>query len=106
MRDERDIEGLMLALQAGESDCRMAAAAHLAEIGLPALPRLADALREGDQHLRVWAAYTLGMLGDPLAIPGLTMALDDPDRDVARWAAAALQRIRESAGGCGCRFCR
>jgi HEAT repeat protein len=53
----------------------------------------------------MWAAYTLGMLRDPRAIPALTLALDDSDPSVVKWAAAALRRIRDAAGGCGCRFC-
>jgi HEAT repeat protein len=45
------------------------------------------------------------MLRDPRAIPALTRALDDGDPGVAKWATAALHRIRGAAGGCGCRFC-
>ncbi|BBL66990.1 HEAT repeat domain-containing protein [Methanoculleus chikugoensis] len=92
-------------LRAGSSADRMTAAAELAALGPAALPPLLSALDDPDPRLRMWAAYTLGMIGDTGAVPALMEALEDADPAVAKWAAAALRRIRDAAGGCGCRFC-
>lgn len=99
------INDLIEVLRDGESADRMAAAEILAALGSAALPALSNALGDADPRLRMWAAYTLGMGGDVKSVPALTRALDDGDPGVARWAAAALRRIRDAAGGCGCRFC-
>ncbi len=98
-------EGLIRILRDGGSADRMAAAEALAALGPAALPALLSALGDPDPRLRMWAAYTLGVLGDPGAVPALISALDDDDVGVVKWAAAALQSIRDAAGGCGCRFC-
>ena len=98
-------EGLIRILRHGGSADRMAAAEALAALGPAALPALLSALGDPDPRLRMWAAYTLGVLGDPGAVPALISALDDDDVGVVKWAAAALQSIRDAAGGCGCRFC-
>jgi HEAT repeat protein len=98
-------EGLIRILRDGGSADRMAAAEALAALGPAALPALLSALGDPDPRLRMWAAYTLGVLGDPGAVPALIAALDDDDVGVVKWAAAALQSIRDAAGGCGCRFC-
>ncbi len=98
-------EGLIQILRDGGSADRMAAAEALAALGPAALPALLPALGDPDPRLRMWAAYTLGVLGDPGAVPALIAALDDDDVGVVKWAAAALQSIRDAAGGCGCRFC-
>ena len=98
-------EGLIQILRDGGSADRMAAAEALAALGPAALPALLSALGDPDPRLRMWAAYTLGVLGDPGAVPALISALDDDDVGVVKWAAAALRSIRDAAGGCGCRFC-
>jgi len=98
-------EGLIRILRDGGSADRMAAAEALAALGPATLPALLSALGDPDPRLRMWAAYTLGVLGDPGAVPALIAALDDDDVGVVKWAAAALQSIRDAAGGCGCRFC-
>jgi len=99
------IEDLIRILRDGGGADRMAAAEALAALGLAALPALLSALGDDDPRLRMWAAYTLGVLGDPGAIPALIPALDDSDPGVVRWVADALRRIRDRSGGCGCRFC-
>ncbi|HQD27178.1 MULTISPECIES: HEAT repeat domain-containing protein [Methanoculleus] len=99
------IEELIDALRDGGSADRMEAAKSLASLGPAALPALLAALKDPDPRLRMWAAYTLGMNGDTAAVPALSAALDDPDPGVVKWAAAALRRIRDGAGCCGCRFC-
>ena len=96
---------LIRILRDGGSADRMAAAADLAALGPDALVPLLSALDDPDPRLRMWAAYTLGMIGDAGAVPALMQALEDTDPGVAKWAAAALRRIRDAAGGCGCRFC-
>ncbi|KLK88642.1 PBS lyase [Methanoculleus sediminis] len=96
---------LIRTLRGGETADRLAAAAELAALGPAALPPLLCALDDPDPRLRMWAAYTLGMIGDAGAIPALVQALEDADPGVARWAAAALRRIRDAACGSGCRFC-
>lgn len=105
MKNGATVADLIRVLREGESAGRMAAARALAALGPVALPELEDALGDPDPRLRMWAAYTLGMLGDREAVPVLVLALDDVDPGVARWAAAALRRIQDAAGGCGCRFC-
>ncbi len=105
MKNNTAIADHIRVLRDGESADRMVAAEALAAFGPAALPALTEALGDADPRLRMWAAYTLGMLRDPRAIPALTRALDDGDPGVVKWAAAALHRIRDAAGGCGCRFC-
>ncbi|PKL63068.1 MAG: HEAT repeat domain-containing protein [Methanomicrobiales archaeon HGW-Methanomicrobiales-2] len=99
------IGALIPLLHDGESAERMTAAKALAGIGPAALPELLIALGDPDPRLRMWAAYTLGMIGDKGAVPALMSALEDGDPGVAKWAAAALRRIRDATGGCGCRSC-
>lgn len=94
---------LIQALRNGATADRMAAAEGLAALGPAALPPLFGALEDPDPRLRMWAAYTLGMIGDAGAVPALVQALEDADPAVVKWASDALRRIR--GGGCGCRFC-
>ncbi|MDN7011723.1 HEAT repeat domain-containing protein [Methanoculleus sp. FWC-SCC3] len=102
-----DPEALVRTLRDGETADRMVAASDLAALGRDALPPLLSALDDPDPRLRMWAAYTLGMIGDAEAVPALMEALEDADPGVVKWAAAALRGIRDAAGGCGCgcRFC-
>jgi len=105
MKNSITVADLIAVLRDGESADRMAAAGVLAAFGPAALPALTEALGDDDPRLKMWAAYTLGMLGDVEAIPPLTLALDDSDPGVVKWAAAAIRWIRDGAGGCcGCRF--
>ena len=105
MKNDTAVTGLIGILRDGGSADRMAAAEALVARGPPALPALLAALGDGDPSLRMWAAYTLGLIGDARAAPALMQALEDDDPGVAKWAAAALRRFRDAAGGCGCRFC-
>ena len=98
-------DALIGILRDGSSADRMAAARDLAGIGPAALPPLLSLLDDPDPRLRMWAAYTLGMIGDAGAVPALTEALEDADPAVVKWAEAALRHIRDAAGGCGCRCC-
>ena len=105
MKKGNTVAGLMGILRDGESTDRMAAAEALAALGPAAFPGLLSALGDPNPRLRMWAAYTLGIIGDTTAVPALISALEDGDPGVAKWAAAALRRIRDAAGGCGCRSC-
>ncbi|MDD5419435.1 MAG: HEAT repeat domain-containing protein [Methanomicrobiaceae archaeon] len=99
-----EIQSLIRVLQDGDSTARMSAARSLADLGSLALRDLAAALRAGDPRLRMWAAYTLGLIGDPLALQPLIRAAEDEDPGVRRWALAACERI--ASGRCRCKFCR
>ena len=66
----------------------------LAEFGWAAIDPLVGALAAGSAHTRAHAAYALGEIGDPRALPGLKQALNDGDKQVRRSAAGALAGIR------------
>ena len=75
----------------------------LRRIGKPAIPELIKALYNDDwigSSVRCgrWrAAWTLGQLGDPDAVPGLTKALGEVGDDVRASVASALGRIGDAA---------
>jgi HEAT repeat protein len=84
----------------GDSEVRIAAIKALMAIGreaAPAVPEIARGLEQDNNiRLRKQAADALGQFG-PLAesaIPELLKALEDPEADVRRAAAAALLKIR------------
>ena len=62
-------------------------------IGEPARDRLIFILREGHVHRRQDAAYVLGMMGDPEAIPALQLALHNPDSLLRMLCIQALAKI-------------
>ena len=68
-------------------DVRRAAAEALVKIGTPAVSPLIQALGDRSENVRAAAAWALGDLGDPQAIPALIQALGDQSENV-RWAAA------------------
>jgi len=61
-------------------------------LGAPAVPPLIQALGDSDSEVRLAAAWALGDLGDPQAVPALIQALRD-HWDVRRSAAEALVKI-------------
>lgn len=63
------------------------------------VPMLKDALRDGDAHVRIAAATTLGTLGGEAhpAIPQLVRSLADVNMIFSRLAAQALSRIGRRA---------
>ncbi|MCS7209222.1 MAG: HEAT repeat domain-containing protein [Fimbriimonadales bacterium] len=69
---------------------------QIASSGKPAVPILAQALRDTENNIRCEAAKALGQIGDPQAVPALIEALQDVDRDVRRAAARALGQIGDS----------
>jgi HEAT repeat protein len=76
------------------------AAEALARIGPVAYPALIERLKHEDKHVRVEAAYGLGVTGsdatDDVCL-ALADALKDPDRDVRQFAAQSLGKIGPAA---------
>lgn len=59
----------------------------------PVIQNLLEDLKNGTDIKRCVAAYKLGKLGNPFAIPGLTEALQDPDASVRQNAKTAIREI-------------
>lgn len=76
-----------------DTGARNAAAAVLAQLGLPALPALVQLLRHPDPDQRKFAADILGDLRRAEAVGPLVEALDDGDANVRTSSAEALGRI-------------
>ncbi len=72
------------------------AAEALGGIGPKGLPPLIEAIRDGDIRLRCWAIRALMKAGDAAkpAIPLLTDALKDPDKEVRQDADNVLKMLR------------
>ncbi|TAJ44753.1 HEAT repeat domain-containing protein [Methanofollis fontis] len=87
-----------------DRDIRMAASWGLSAIGSLAAASLAIALDDDDRQVRLWAAYTLGFTGTWREEAALQKTCHDPDPDVRRWAAWALERIERMNRPCcsGC----
>jgi len=66
-------------------------------IGEPARDRLLFILREGHLHRRQDAAYVLGMMGDPVAVEPLCVALHNPDGLLRLIVVEALGKIGDPA---------
>ena len=66
-------------------------------IGEPARDRLIFILREGHLHRRQDAAYVLGMMGDPAAVPALQLALHNPDPLLRMLCVQATRQDRRPA---------
>ncbi|WP_167333500.1 HEAT repeat domain-containing protein [Nocardia concava] len=69
-----------------------AAQTELIQIGAPAVPALLRAVRQ-DPARRGPALDVLGRISDPLAVPALLEAADDPDQDIRREVVRALGLI-------------
>ena len=66
-------------------------------LALPALPALTRALRDPDRFVRWSAVRTVGKLGPsdaPQTLSNLRQLLDDPDEELRKEAANALERLR------------
>jgi HEAT repeat protein len=70
-------------------------AVTLREVGIDALPLLLQVLRDEQWVRRRGAAWALGEIGDPAAVPGLVEALADDESLVRREAALALRQIKD-----------
>jgi HEAT repeat protein len=66
-------------------------------IGEPARDRLMFILREGHLHRRQDAAFVLGMMGDPVAVEPLCVALHNPDSMLRMIVVEALGKIADPA---------
>ncbi len=88
---------LIGALDDDDGDVRKAVALTLARIGQPAVEPLLTILKDKDKSkaARANAAYILGKIGGQAqgAVPVLTKALKEPDRDLRRRAAYALAHV-------------
>jgi len=62
-------------------------------IGVPARDRLIFILREGHVHRRQDAAYVLGEMRDPEAVPALSLAMHNPDDLLRKISVEALGKI-------------
>jgi HEAT repeat protein len=100
------VEGAKLAaliegLKDNDSSVRSKAAAALLKMGpaaKPAIPALMYALMsDSSRSVRSNAAFTLGEIKDPIAVPALILALKDVDEYVSRSARNALIRIGKPA---------
>jgi HEAT repeat protein len=99
LREDRDVRGLVRALNHRDPAIQYQAAEALGDLGDPAaVEPLAQALR-GDEYSGVrWkAAEALARIGPP-AVDALIEALDDPDDDVRWKAAIALGEIGDPRG--------
>ncbi len=88
---------LVDALNDDDGDVRRYAAHTLTRIGRPAVTALLDVLKDRDKgaQVRANAAYVLGKLGPQAreAVPVLTKALKESDRELRRRAAFALAQL-------------
>ncbi|MBI1913584.1 MAG: HEAT repeat domain-containing protein [Planctomycetes bacterium] len=98
---------LIAALEDDDGEVRKAVALTLARIGQPAVEPLLAILKDKDKSkaARANAAYILGKIGGQAqgAVPVLTKALKESDRDLRRRAAYALAHVISDAqqGGMG-----
>jgi HEAT repeat protein len=103
----RLLDAAALAKTLVDEDCKIreVAAKRLAEIGVPIIDPLCNALRDADSGVRQRAAEALGNLGNARASLGrLAVALDDADNGVRRCAAMAIAKMARQAAkiGDGC----
>lgn len=93
IKDPRSISALIVALKDPVSNVRDVAREALIKIGQPAADKLIAALRTPDQNTRQGAAYVLGRMKDPKAVPALIAVLKDTVYDVKGEAIDALGAI-------------
>lgn len=78
MQPHQDSGNLIAQLASTRPQARVNALVTLIRIGLPAVPKLVEALQHhADINVRWYAAYALGLIGDTSAIAALSAALDD-----------------------------
>lgn len=100
--DQRAVEPLVQTLQdpAEEARVRGMAAESLARFSeSPAVVPLISALESDSPEVRYWAAFALGQLGDPRALPPLQrLASTDESAEVRKEASAAFRAARDMQG--------
>lgn len=67
-------------------------------VGPPARDRLIFIVKEGHLHRRQDAAYVLGMMKDPVAVPQLCIAMHNPDPLLRMIIVEALGKIGDPGG--------
>lgn len=91
---------LIKGLRSSESRVREAAARGLAKIGpeaKPAVPALAEALKDVSVLVRSSAAQALARIADPRAMKPLLEALEDESYMVRVWAASGLATLGDTS---------
>lgn len=91
------LPGLAQAIEELEDRTRETTLSALRQLGKNALPTLLCLLRSDNWHQRRGAVWALGEMRDKAAVPLLVDTLNDADELVASDAAYALGRIRDSA---------
>jgi HEAT repeats len=104
---ERHGAGALLEGVRSANACIRAEAAHglMRYEGAEVLAALLDAARDGDAHVRMWAAWSLGELGDPIALPVLDGLTRDRRDFVAVMAAEAVAKIEEAGAAAPSPLC-
>ena len=91
LKEKRDINGLIKALQNKKADTRKEAAEALGQIGGPeVLPGLIAALADSDARVRVYGVQGLARMKDPAVENALKPLVSDPDWEVRKETLAAL----------------
>lgn len=98
LKDKKDIEGLIKAL-AFEKDKHIGqtAAEALISIGKPAVIPLCKALKDSNPSVCVFAAWSLGEIGDAQSIGALSIAMTNQNPFVRGSAAKALGEIGDAS---------
>ncbi|AFY71432.1 PBS lyase HEAT domain protein repeat-containing protein [Thalassoporum mexicanum PCC 7367] len=87
--------GFLVKLLRHPSDQVQASAARALSRGnLPAVSPLVDALKNGNDLVKMHAAHSLGKINSPLAVPALIKALDNQVKAIRLESAWALGQIR------------
>jgi HEAT repeat protein len=89
----RSMDRLIQLLQSKHLPHLVMARDALVTIGPPARDKLIFILREGHLHRRQDAAHVLGMMGDPAAVPALSLAMHNPDGLLRVLCVQALAKI-------------
>ncbi|HAN46469.1 MAG TPA: PBS lyase [Cyanobacteria bacterium UBA8156] len=88
------VKALVELLRSAAPNVQAAAAKALGRNSLPAVSPLVDALKRGDDLVKVHAAHSLGQIASPLAVTALVNTLAHPSRVLRLEAAWALGQIR------------
>lgn len=93
--DEAVVKRLVEALKDSDLEVRMHLGAALSKCGAAAVEPLAAALKSASADQRAGAAYALGLIGSAArpALPTLLDALSDPELEVRRQTAMAINRV-------------
>ena len=81
----------------GDANVRIGAAVALAKLGKTAVPVLRKSLVSKDADIRVWSAYTLGLIGSDAKPAVGDLALAHPDAATRAVVAEAMGKIGPSA---------